>query len=99
MATDFSLDADRRRVGWWLVVVVLLGAVGLFFYSFVGTFVLGLYVYYGARPINRRIRAAVDSPGIAATITLLFNRGPDAGVVSVVRAYRRRRVRAVHERS
>jgi hypothetical protein len=21
MATDFSLDADRRRVGWWLVVV------------------------------------------------------------------------------
>lgn len=95
MATDSSLDADRWRVGWWLVVVVLLGAVGLFFYSFVGTFVLGLFVYYGARPINRRIRAAVDSPGIAATITLLFNRGPDAGVV---RVYRRRRVRAVHER-
>jgi predicted PurR-regulated permease PerM len=95
MATDFSLDADRRRVGWWLVAVVLLGAVGLFFYSFVDTFVLGLFVYYGARPINRRIRAAVDSPGIAATITLLFNRGPDAGVV---RVYRRRRVRAIHER-
>jgi hypothetical protein len=48
MATDFSLDADRRRVGWWLVAVVLLGAVGLFFYSFVGTFVLGLFVCYGA---------------------------------------------------
>jgi predicted PurR-regulated permease PerM len=76
MATDFSLDADRRRVGWWLVAVVLLGAVGLFFYSFVGTFVLELFVSYGARPINRRIRAAVDSPGIAATITLLFKSWP-----------------------
>jgi predicted PurR-regulated permease PerM len=70
--TDVSLGVDRRRVGWWLVAVVLLGAVGLFFYSFVGTFVFGLFVYYGARPVNRRIRRHVGSRGAAATITMLF---------------------------
>jgi len=72
VSTDFSLSVDRRRVGWWLVALVLLGAVGLFFYSFVGTFVFGLFVYYGARPINRRIQRRVGSRDVAATITLLF---------------------------
>lgn len=72
MTTDFSVNVDRRRTGWWLVAAVLVGAVGLFFYSFVGTFVFGLFVYYGARPVNRRIRRRVDSRGGAATITLLF---------------------------
>jgi predicted PurR-regulated permease PerM len=72
MATEFSLDVNRRRVGWWLLAVVLLSATVLFFYSFVGTFVLGLFVYYGARPVNRRIRRRVGSSGAAATITLLF---------------------------
>jgi len=72
MTTEFSLSVDRRRVGWWLVASVVAGIVGLFLYSFVGTFVLGLFVYYGARPINRRIQRRLGSRGAAATITLLF---------------------------
>ena len=72
MTADFSLDVDRRRGGWWLVAALLVGVVGFFVLSFVGTFVLGVFVYYGARPINRRIRRRVDSRGGAATITLLF---------------------------
>ncbi|ELZ34506.1 hypothetical protein C474_02336 [Halogeometricum pallidum JCM 14848] len=63
---------DRRRVGWWLVAAVVAGIVGLFVFSFVGTFVLGLFVYYGARPVNRRIQRWIDSRGLAATVTLLF---------------------------
>jgi predicted PurR-regulated permease PerM len=69
---ESSFSVDRRRIGWWLVAIALLGAVGLFFYSFVGTFVFGLFVYYGARPINRRIQRRVGSRDAAATITLLF---------------------------
>jgi predicted PurR-regulated permease PerM len=72
MASEGSLDIDRRRIGWWLVGTVLAGAVAVFFYSFIGTFVLGLFIYYGARPINRRIGGYVDSRGAVATITLLF---------------------------
>ena len=72
MNTDVSLSVDRRRTGWWLVAIALLGAIGLFFYSFIGTFVFGLFVYYGARPVNRRIRRRVGSRGAAATITTLF---------------------------
>ncbi|MDS0292668.1 AI-2E family transporter [Halogeometricum luteum] len=63
---------DRRRVGWWLVAAGVAGIVGLFLYSFVGTFVLGLFVYYGARPVNRRIQRVVGSRGLSATVTLLF---------------------------
>ena len=67
-----SFDLDRRRVGWWLVGAALVGVVGLFLVSFVGTFIFGLFVYYGARPVNRWIRERVDSREAAAMVTLLF---------------------------
>lgn len=70
--TELSLPFDRRRAGWWLVALTLAGAVGLFLFSFVGTFILGLFIYYGARPVNRRIQRHTDSYGVAATVTLLF---------------------------
>lgn len=72
MTTRVSLDIDRRRGGWWLVAAVLVGVVGFFVLSFIGTFVLGVFVYYGARPVNRRVRRRVGSRSRAATITLLF---------------------------
>ena len=71
MATEFSPELDRRT-GWWLVAAAVLAIVGLFFLSFIGTFIFGLFVYYGARPINRRIQHGVDSRALAATVTLLF---------------------------
>jgi predicted PurR-regulated permease PerM len=72
MAARLPLEFDRRRAGWWLVAAVVAGIVGLFFLSFVGTFVFGLFVYYGARPVNRWIQHRVDSRALAATATLLF---------------------------
>ena len=69
---EVSFSVDRRRVGWWLVAILLAGVIGLFFVSFVGTFIFGLFVYYGARPVNRRIQHRLDSQGAAATVTLLF---------------------------
>lgn len=62
---------DRRRTGWWVVAAVLAAVVGFFVYSFVGTFVLGVFIYYGARPVNRWLRRRIDSRAAAATLTLL----------------------------
>lgn len=64
-------DVDRERIAWWLIGLILLVAVGRFALHFVGTFAFGLFVYYGARPICRRIERAVDHRGLAATLTLL----------------------------
>ena len=60
----------RRRLGWWAVAAVLFGVLGLFLYSFVGTFVFGLFVYYGARPIHIRLEDRFGD-GVAASLTLL----------------------------
>ncbi|WP_255150442.1 AI-2E family transporter [Halorarius halobius] len=64
-------DVERRRAGWWLIAAGLFAAVGYFVYSFIGTFVLGLFVYYGARPVNRRLRHRLDDRSAAAALTLL----------------------------
>ncbi|WP_435119455.1 AI-2E family transporter [Halolamina sp. C58] len=64
-------EAERQRVVWWLVGLFLLLVVGRFALHFVGTFVFGLFVYYGARPIHERVEDAVGHRGAAATLTLL----------------------------
>lgn len=72
MAAGLSREFDRRRIGWWLVAAALAFAVAFFVFSFLGMFVLGVFIYYGARPVNRRIQRRVDSRGTAATLTILF---------------------------
>ncbi len=64
-------EMERQRVAWWLIGLILLVVVGQFALHFVGTFVFGLFVYYGARPICERIQEVVDHRGAAATLTLL----------------------------
>jgi predicted PurR-regulated permease PerM len=63
---------DRGRAGWWGVGLAAALVVGLFLYSFVGTVVLGLFFYYAARPVHRRVLARTDSRTAAATLTLLL---------------------------
>lgn len=67
----WPLELERQRVGWWLVGLLLLGVVAAFLTGFVGTFVLGLFVYYGARPMHRRLCSRLDSRGLAAALTML----------------------------
>lgn len=62
---------SRSRQLWLAAVVVAVGVVGLFVYSFVGTVVLGLFVYYAARPVHRAAVARVDNRSLAATLTML----------------------------
>jgi predicted PurR-regulated permease PerM len=46
-------------------------AVAFFLYSFVGTFVFGLFLYYGMRPIDERLRRVLDRPGVTAGVTVV----------------------------
>ncbi|WP_049917141.1 AI-2E family transporter [Halogeometricum pallidum] len=62
---------DRSRVGWWAYVLALGVVLGFVVYSFVGTFVLGVFAYYAARPLYGRISRVTDSDGVAAGATVL----------------------------
>ena len=63
-------DIDRSRAGWWLLTLSLAVAFAFVLHSLVGTFVLGLFVYYGMRPLDRRFREHLD-PGLSAGLTLV----------------------------
>jgi predicted PurR-regulated permease PerM len=64
-------SVDRSRLGWWTYVFALALVAGFVVYSFVGTFVLGVFAYYAARPLYERISRLIDSDGIAASLTVL----------------------------
>ncbi|WP_135854041.1 AI-2E family transporter [Halorussus salinus] len=71
------IDYDRNRIAWWLYLLVL--AVGVVYvgYSFVGMFVLGVFLYYASRPVCDRVSSHVDNDGLAAGLTL-------AGIVTPI---------------
>lgn len=55
-----ALPVPRRsRVGWWLLVLGLGSLFAYVLFSFLGTFVFGLFVYYGLRPLQQRLQTYV----------------------------------------
>ena len=68
MDTD---EFDRVRAVWWGLATLLGGVLAFVVYSYIGTFVLGLFVYYAARPVHRRLRRVFDSPGFTAAVSIL----------------------------
>ncbi|WP_254546254.1 AI-2E family transporter [Halomarina pelagica] len=68
-AERVRIQIDRAEAGWWLLALVVAGVLLLVGYRFVGTLVLGLFAYYAARPINRRLAARMGQTK-AATVTL-----------------------------
>lgn len=67
---DIDPRQERERTAWWLIF----GILGLIFaytlYSYVGTIVLGLFVYYATRPVYRRLSHRVKSRSLAAGLAL-----------------------------
>jgi predicted PurR-regulated permease PerM len=61
---------DRSRVPVWLMAVVFGLALAFIVYSYIGTFVLGLFVYYITRPIHRRLADRVPTSSLAAAVSL-----------------------------
>jgi predicted PurR-regulated permease PerM len=62
---------DRGRVGWALLGTLLAAAVAFVLYSFVGTFVFAVFIYYATRPIYRRLRRRVRPASLAALTALV----------------------------
>ena len=61
---------DRSRTVWTGLAFLLAGVVLFVLYSFVGTFVLGLFLYYASRPIYVRLRRRIHPPSLAAAVAL-----------------------------
>ena len=64
------LEMGRSRLSWWVVGLALGAALAYIVYSFIGTFVFGLFLYYATRPIYRRIKKRIRPPSLAAAIAL-----------------------------
>jgi predicted PurR-regulated permease PerM len=64
------LDTERSHAGWWALGLALLGVVGYVGYSFVGTLVLGVFIYYATRPIHRRLQRRIRPASLAAAVSL-----------------------------
>lgn len=62
---------DRSRFGWWVGAALLGGVLGYVVYSFVGTFVFGVFIYYATRPVYRRIEDHIRPPSLAAFVALV----------------------------
>jgi predicted PurR-regulated permease PerM len=65
------LPMARARAAWWLVGLVLGAALVLVVWSFIGTFVFGVFIYYATRPVYRRLKGRVRPPSLAASLALL----------------------------
>jgi predicted PurR-regulated permease PerM len=63
-------ELDRGRLAWWGLGLVLAASLVFVAYSFVGTLVFGLFIYYATRPIYRQLRRALNSPSLAALVSL-----------------------------
>jgi predicted PurR-regulated permease PerM len=66
-----GLKIDRSRFGWWLVGLALGAAVLYVVYSFIGTFVFGVFLYYATRPVYKRLRRRIRPASLAAMTALL----------------------------
>ncbi|WP_227376901.1 AI-2E family transporter [Haladaptatus halobius] len=71
MGGELGLPRSRSRLAWWVVGGVLGIAVLFVLYAFVGTVVLGLFMYYATRPVYERMARRLDFPGVAAAAALL----------------------------
>jgi len=59
-------------VAWWLVGLAVLGVLVWIGFSYLGWLVFGLFTYYVARPVARRVQSRVGSPTLSAGLTLTF---------------------------
>ncbi|WP_458209466.1 AI-2E family transporter [Haladaptatus sp. NG-SE-30] len=62
---------NRSRLAWWTVGIIF-GVLLLFvLYSFLGTVVLGLFMYYATRPVADGMAKRLGYPGVTAAVALL----------------------------
>ncbi|SFR69847.1 AI-2E family transporter [Halogeometricum limi] len=71
MQFGFTSTIDRSRVGWWLLGLAILLVLAFVAEAYLGTFMLGLFLYYSTRPVYSRIRGRIGQQSIGAAVSLL----------------------------
>jgi len=66
-----QVPVSKSRAAWWALGAAVAFLLSFVAYSFVGTFVLALFVYYGTRPFYTRLRRRLRSKSLAAALALL----------------------------
>jgi len=66
-----SWDLTRGQVAWTVAGFGIGVVVAVMLYSFVGAIVVGIFLYYAVRPVDRWLDTYSDHPTINATLTLL----------------------------
>ncbi|MFB6080785.1 MAG: AI-2E family transporter [Haloferacaceae archaeon] len=61
---------DRSRAGWWAFGAILAATLAYVVYSFVGTVVFGIFIYYATRPLYARLRRRIRPSSLAAVVAL-----------------------------
>lgn len=76
--------STRQHRGWWVLGIILLAVIGLVVNRYLPWLIFGLFIYYVARPITRRLEQRIDSPTFVAAMTLLVIIVPIIGLVGVL---------------
>lgn len=66
-----TLPLNRARVALWLVAFALITVLVYVSWRYVGTLVIGMFVYYVTRPVFRRIHVRIESRTLAVVTSLL----------------------------
>jgi predicted PurR-regulated permease PerM len=66
-----DLEIDRARLSLWTITVGIVIALWFFFWGYVATLILGLFVYYVTRPVFRRIHTRIHNRTLAVTASLV----------------------------
>ncbi|MFB6187018.1 MAG: AI-2E family transporter [Halobacteriaceae archaeon] len=64
-------DLNKSRTAWWITAIILGGILTLVIYTFIGTFVFAVFIYYATRPVYRRLKRYVKPPSLAAAVALV----------------------------
>ncbi|MFC7155340.1 AI-2E family transporter [Halomarina halobia] len=71
MTPRFDRRVDRLRAALWVAAVVILGVLLFVAYSYAGTVILALFIYYVTRPIYSRLRRVIPSRTLAVFVALV----------------------------
>ncbi|MDS0293901.1 AI-2E family transporter [Halogeometricum luteum] len=72
MQFGFTSTVDRSRVMWWLLGLAIFLVLAFVAEAYLGTFMLGLFLYYATRPVYSRIRGRIGQPSVGAAVALLI---------------------------
>ncbi|WP_435346963.1 AI-2E family transporter [Haloarchaeobius sp. HRN-SO-5] len=66
-----GFDIRESRAAWWILAIALGTILTWVFYSFVGTFVFGIFIYYATRPVYQQMQQqGIRPPSLAASIAI-----------------------------